>query len=113
MLDIQLLRKDLPTVVAALKRRHFDFDEATFRTLEEERRKLQSRTEELRSRSFRLVCEAKKLSDAASSLADFDRDHRRLKREYADVLASKDAAAHLGLVKTLLSNARAALKEAD
>ena len=26
MLDIQLLRKELPTVVAALKRRHFDFD---------------------------------------------------------------------------------------
>src|SRR6478735_3688243 len=51
MLDIQLLRKDLPAAVAGLKRRHFDFDEAGFRALEDERRKLQSRTEELQAKS--------------------------------------------------------------
>jgi seryl-tRNA synthetase len=51
MLDIQLLRKDLPAAVAGLKRRGFDFDEATFRSLEEERRKLQLRTEELQAKS--------------------------------------------------------------
>ena len=50
MLDIQLLRKELPAVVAGLKRRGFDFDEAAFRALEEDRRKLQSRTEELQGR---------------------------------------------------------------
>ena len=50
MLDIQLLRKDLPAVVAALKRRPFEFDEAGFRSLEEERRKLQTRTEELQAK---------------------------------------------------------------
>jgi len=50
MLDIQLLRKDLPAVVAGLKRRGFDFDEARFRTLDEERKKLQSRTEELQGK---------------------------------------------------------------
>ena len=50
MLDIQLLRKDLPAVVAGLKRRGFDFDEAAFRALEEERRKVQSRTEELQAK---------------------------------------------------------------
>ncbi|HET9653677.1 MAG TPA: serine--tRNA ligase [Usitatibacter sp.] len=50
MLDIQLLRKDLPAVVAGLKRRGFDFPEAEFRALEEERRKLQSRTEELQAK---------------------------------------------------------------
>ena len=50
MLDIQLLRKDLPAVVAALKRRPFDFDEAAFRSLEDERKKLQTRTEELQAR---------------------------------------------------------------
>ena len=50
MLDIQLLRKDLPAAVAGLKRRGFDFDEAAFRALEEDRRKLQSRTEELQGR---------------------------------------------------------------
>jgi len=47
MLDIQLLRKDLPAAVAGLKRRGFDFDEAAFRALEDERKKVQTRTEEL------------------------------------------------------------------
>jgi seryl-tRNA synthetase len=50
MLDIQLLRKDLPAVVAGLKRRGVDFDQAGFRTLEDERKKLQSRTEELQAK---------------------------------------------------------------
>jgi seryl-tRNA synthetase len=50
MLDIQLLRKDLPAVVAGLKRRGVDFDQAGFRALEDERRKLQSRTEELQAK---------------------------------------------------------------
>src|SRR5688572_19853493 len=50
MLDIQILRKDLPAAVAALKRRPFDFDEAGFRSLEDERKKLQSRTEELQAK---------------------------------------------------------------
>ncbi|HEX7404134.1 MAG TPA: serine--tRNA ligase [Usitatibacter sp.] len=51
MLDIQLLRKDLPAAIAGLKRRGFEFDEAGFRALEDERKKLQSRTEELQAKS--------------------------------------------------------------
>ena len=50
MLDIQLLRKDLPAAIAGLKRRGFDFDEAGFRALEDERKRLQSRTEELQNK---------------------------------------------------------------
>ena len=50
MLDIQLLRKDLPAVVAGLKRRGFDFDEAAWQAIEDERKKLQSRTEELQGK---------------------------------------------------------------
>src|ERR1043165_6917704 len=50
MLDIQLLRKDLPAAVAGLKRRGFDFDEAAFRSIEDERKKLQSRAEELQGK---------------------------------------------------------------
>jgi seryl-tRNA synthetase len=50
MLDIQLLRKDLPAAVAGLKRRGFEFPEAEFKSLEEERRKVQSRTEELQAK---------------------------------------------------------------
>src|SRR5687767_10522670 len=50
MLDIQLLRKDLPAAVAGLKRRGFAFDEATFRSLEDERKRVQARTEELQGK---------------------------------------------------------------
>jgi seryl-tRNA synthetase len=50
MLDIQLLRKDLPAAVAGLKRRGFEFDVAGFRSLEDERKRLQSRTEELQGK---------------------------------------------------------------
>ena len=50
MLDIQLLRKDLPAAVAGLKRRGFTFPEAEFKALEDERRRLQSRTEELQGK---------------------------------------------------------------
>jgi seryl-tRNA synthetase len=50
MLDIQLLRKDLPAVVAGLSRRGVAFDEAGFRALEDERKGLQTRTEELQAK---------------------------------------------------------------
>src|SRR5260221_1994790 len=50
MPDTQLLRKAPPAVIAGLKRRGFDFDEATFRALEDERKKVQSRTEELQAK---------------------------------------------------------------
>jgi seryl-tRNA synthetase len=50
MLDIQLLRKDLPAVVAGLARRGVAFDVSGFRALEDERKGLQSRTEELQAK---------------------------------------------------------------
>ncbi|APV50679.1 serine--tRNA ligase [Betaproteobacteria bacterium GR16-43] len=50
MLDIQLLRKDLPAAIAGLKRRGFAFDEAAFLKLEGERKSVQSRTEELQGK---------------------------------------------------------------
>jgi seryl-tRNA synthetase len=50
MLDIQLLRKDLPQAVAGLARRGVAFDEATFRTYEDQRKILQTRTEELQAK---------------------------------------------------------------
>ena len=50
MLDIQQLRKDMATVVAALARRGVAFDEPAFRTLEDYRKQLQTRTEELQAR---------------------------------------------------------------
>ncbi len=50
MLDIQLLRKDFPSVQAGLARRGFSIDEAQFRTLEDQRKTLQIRTEELQAK---------------------------------------------------------------
>ena len=61
--------------------------------------------EDRRARSHGLYCEARKLSVAPGlTLADFDREQRRLKREYADVFT--DA------VSELLREARAQLKQA-
>ena len=50
MLDIQQLRKELPTVLEGLARRGYAFDEAQFRALEDERKLLQTRTEELQAK---------------------------------------------------------------
>ncbi len=50
MLDIQQLRKELPTVVAGLARRNVVFDEATFRGMEDTRKTLQTQTEELQAK---------------------------------------------------------------
>ena len=74
MLDIQLLRKDLPAVIAGLKRRGFDFPEAEFRALEDERRKTQTRTEELQGKrnalSKRIGMLKGKGEDASAVLAE-------------------------------------------
>jgi ribonuclease HII len=69
--------------------------------------------ESLRIRGYRLYCEAVKLSNAVKRLTDFDDRAKRLKREYADVFASRDAAPHVDLVRTVLRNARADLRGAE
>jgi ribonuclease HII len=66
--------------------------------------------ESLRMRGYRLYCEALKISDSAKELAQLDLLARRLKRQYADVFASRDAASHVDMVKTLLRDARAQLR---
>lgn len=50
MLDINLLRNDLPTVVRGLKERGIDFDSNDFNQLEEQRKQLQVQTEQLQAR---------------------------------------------------------------
>ena len=50
MLDIQLLRSNIQSVVAALQRRGMVFDPAGFQTLEAERKDLQTRTQDLQAR---------------------------------------------------------------
>lgn len=50
MLDIQALRSDLDGVVAQLKKRGFEFDAAKFSALEQERKTVQTRTQELQAK---------------------------------------------------------------
>ena len=50
MLDIQALRNDLDGVVGLLKKRGFEFDSASFSALEQERKTVQTRTQDLQSK---------------------------------------------------------------
>jgi seryl-tRNA synthetase len=50
MLDIQALRNDLDGVVSQLKKRGFEFDAATFSALEQERKTVQTRTQDLQAK---------------------------------------------------------------
>jgi seryl-tRNA synthetase len=50
MLDIQQLRNDLDGVVSQLKKRGFEFDAAGFTALEQERKTVQTLTEELQAK---------------------------------------------------------------
>jgi seryl-tRNA synthetase len=74
MLDITMLRKDVDAVAARLKRRGFDLDVGAFQLLEDERRAVQMRTEELQARRNALSKEigARKSrgEDASSVLAE-------------------------------------------
>ncbi len=74
MLDINLLRKQLPDVVARLAARHFAFPEKEFNALENERKAVQTQTEELQAQRNQLSKEigiAKKQGqDAAKLMAD-------------------------------------------
>ena len=94
MLDIQLLRKDLPSALAGLRRRGFDFDEAGFRALEEERRKLQSRTEELQGKRNSLSKQIGMLKgkgeDASAVMAEVGGIGEELKANEASLAALQD-----------------------
>jgi seryl-tRNA synthetase len=50
MLDIQALRSDLDGMVAQLRNRGFEFDSASFSALENERKTVQTRTQELQAK---------------------------------------------------------------
>ena len=50
MLDIQALRNDLDAVVAQLKKRGFELDAAKFSALEQERKTVQTRTQDLQAK---------------------------------------------------------------
>jgi ribonuclease HII len=69
--------------------------------------------ETLRARSYRMYCSAKKLAAAPGlTLAEFRTEERRLRRDYADVLACAEASPHADLMEEVLSAARAELASA-
>ncbi len=74
MLDIQALRNDLDAVVALLKKRGFAFDAAGFLALEQERKTVQTRTQDLqakRNNASKLIGMAKaKGEDVAAIMAE-------------------------------------------
>ena len=88
MLDVNLLRKSLPEVVARLKTRNFEFPEAQFNDLENRRKVVQTKTEELQARRNTLSKEIgrlKKAGEDASALlaeaAEIPADHAKLENE--------------------------------
>ena len=71
MLDIQWLRKDLDSVTARLKTRGYDLDTALFNRLEDERKGLQTKTEELqakRNSSSKMIGQLKSKGEDTSAI---------------------------------------------
>jgi ribonuclease HII len=66
--------------------------------------------EELRVRSFRMYCDAHKLTGERIRKKDFDVERRRLRRAYSDVLTEPRATLHADLVEQMLRKARKALR---
>src|SRR3954467_15196785 len=71
MLDVQLIRSDLDAVAQRLATRSVTIDVATFRMLEEQRKKAQVRTQDLQSKrntSSKLIGELKRKGGDTSAL---------------------------------------------
>ena len=67
--------------------------------------------EQLRIRSYRMCCDAVKLTMGQRvPIKQFDQQRRRLQRTYADVRTASDAAGHVDLVDDLLRKARLELR---
>jgi ribonuclease HII len=66
--------------------------------------------EELRVKSYRMYCDAVKLTMVPRlAITAFDQKRRKLQRKYADVRSVPNAAAHVDLVDEMLRTARSAL----
>src|SRR5512137_2958276 len=74
MLDINLLRNDLPAVAAGLARRGLSLDTARFEVLERERKDIQTRTQDLQAKrnalSKQIGAAKGRGEDAAALLAE-------------------------------------------
>ena len=98
MLDLQLLRNDLPAVTARLAARGFAFDAAAFEKIEGRRKSVQTRTQELQAKRNQLskqVGQAKaKGEDASALMAEVAAQADQLKaleHEFSKVQAELEA----------------------
>ncbi|MES2637011.1 MAG: serine--tRNA ligase, partial [Pseudomonadota bacterium] len=100
MLDIQALRNDLDGVVDQLKRRGFEFDSAAFSALEQERKAVQTRTQDLQAKRNDtskqigiLLGQLGRLNATGEfDQADFNKQQaEQLKREVNDIKIELDA----------------------
>jgi seryl-tRNA synthetase len=97
MIDIQLLRKDIDTVAAALATRKFTLDTEGFNALEAERKQIQTHTEDLQSKR-------NTLSKQIGQLKGKGEDTAQVMAEVAGIGdALKASAARLEQVQTQLS----------
>jgi seryl-tRNA synthetase len=107
MLDTKLLRQEPEAVAANLKRRGFDFDVAAYQGLEEQRKDLQVRVEELRNErnvKSRGIGQAKAAGDDVQPLMDAVQSLGTALKEAETQLESVQAALsdlHLGLPNLL------------
>ena len=66
--------------------------------------------QDLRVRSYKMYCDAVRLSAERLKKPKFDTERKRLRREYSDVLSEPQATPHADLVEQMLSKARKALR---
>jgi seryl-tRNA synthetase len=94
MLDVQLLRNDLDQVAARLAKRGFKLDKEAFAALEQERKQVQTRTQELQARrnaaSKQIGIAKAKGEDAAPILAEVAGLGDQLKADEERLLAIQD-----------------------
>ncbi len=92
MIDVRLLRQDLDGVIANLKKRGFEFDRERFLQLEERRRELQAKVEELRHlRNLRskeigkLKAKGEEVQPRLREMAELSDQLKRLEGELAEL----------------------------
>lgn len=99
MLDIQALRSDLDGVVAQLKGRGFEFDSASFTALEQERKTVQTRTQELQAKrnntSKQIGIAKSKGEDVSAIMAEVAGLGDQLKADEARLLELQDSLLNL------------------
>ncbi|AIL32220.1 serine--tRNA ligase [Basilea psittacipulmonis] len=81
MLDPVLLRKDIDSVVTALKRRGYDFDVNRYQNLEEQRKRIQVETENLQSKRNTLAKEIGRLKSQGLDATDVMQESARIPNE--------------------------------